>query len=111
MKLKRDAKRFAKLLKELGACRDGRRWAFGKTMAEAWAECDERQYLGWLVESLAGWPGCLTRSQYEQVHVAKVGLKRCLLGRPFCGSCLGLSMPLEELRSLCRVKRVKRVKL
>jgi hypothetical protein len=103
--LTKAAQRFAELLKELGACREAKRWAFGMTLEEAWEACPEKSWMTWFVRKTAGRPGYLTEEQYIDLFEATVPADlRC--NYPFCPHCLARSMSMEELRLLFRVERV-----
>jgi hypothetical protein len=44
-------------LRDLGACGDARRWARGRTLPAAWAECRRPDWMLWLASRMAGDPG------------------------------------------------------
>lgn len=54
---KMDAKQFNRLLAELKACEDARKWCKGKTLAEAWATCERADWMLWLLARHIGKPG------------------------------------------------------
>ncbi len=43
-----NAKSFAASLRRLGACQEARAWARGKTLAEAWGQCERGDWMLWL---------------------------------------------------------------
>lgn len=63
---------FAALLDELDACDDARRWARGKTLAEAWATCRRGDWMLWLAEKMrtAGYDPLLTAQDAARIAVA-----------------------------------------
>jgi hypothetical protein len=54
---------FRELLVNLGACREARDWARGKSLAEVWRSCDRADWLLWLCGRMAGQEGWPTRPQ------------------------------------------------
>jgi hypothetical protein len=48
----KDATAFSKLLEGIGACQDGKKWAKGKTLTQAWA-CSQGAFMYWFVQKLA----------------------------------------------------------
>jgi hypothetical protein len=68
------------LLKELRACADVRRWARGRTLAAAWAECRRADWMLWLAGRMAGEPGWPT---IEEVVLAAAACAETAL--PFAG--------------------------
>ncbi len=54
---------FANLLRSIGACAEARAWARGKTLAEAWAACEQPDWMAWLAVRMADEPGWPTRRQ------------------------------------------------
>ena len=49
--------RLQKLLKELGACGPAITWCKGKTLAEAWAQCERVDWMWWLLRETRFRPG------------------------------------------------------
>lgn len=58
-----NAATLAKLLKKLGACHEAVDWTKGKTLAEAWQQCDRADWMLWLCGRMAGQEGWPTRPQ------------------------------------------------
>lgn len=46
-----------KKLKSLGACPDAVKWCKGRSVAEAWHDCERGDWMLWLCEKLSGEPG------------------------------------------------------
>ena len=70
-----NAEQFNNLLVKFGACPDAVKWATGKTLRQAWDECERADWLFWLLEEQQDQPGWPTEREiwltwydcYEQV--------------------------------------------
>lgn len=51
------AQALTRTLTKLGACKEARKWATGKTLATAWLECQRGDWLLWLCAEQIGEPG------------------------------------------------------
>src|SRR6185312_10141810 len=85
-----NSRKFAALLKELCACRDGRTWAHGKSLQEVWDTCERGDWLLWLCGNMSereGWP---TRKQVvlAAVECATTALKYVKAGENRPAECL-----------------------
>jgi hypothetical protein len=58
-----NAAEFSELLSKLGACKEARVWADGKSLAEAWEQCECGDWLLWLCARMQGKEGWPTRKQ------------------------------------------------
>jgi hypothetical protein len=79
-----------RLLKELGACGDARRWARGRTLAAAWEECRRADRMLWLARRMAGDPGWPTvrEAVLAAAACAETALPFAGPGRPVCEDAL-----------------------
>ena len=52
-----------RLLSRLGACKEARKWAEGKPLAEVWESCERGDWMLWLCGKMAGEKGWPTKEQ------------------------------------------------
>ena len=54
---------FKRLLKQLGACREGYDWVSGRDLSQTWDDLERADWLLWLAGSMADKPGWNTRQE------------------------------------------------
>src|SRR3990167_6711038 len=109
-----NAKQFEKLLIDLYACGDGRKWARGKTLAKTWDTLDRPDWMLWLIGKMAGTKGWPTRNEiillaadcaemampiFEKRYPAEKRVRDCIKGvRDYVSGKITLD-ELKKLRS------------
>lgn len=96
------------LLGKLDACRGAKRFADGKTFAEAWNLCDRPDWLQWIIYNTAGTPGFPTR---DQVNKASKEYATEYCGYGGCVYCIteGIDSREEKLSRIRKLFSIKEI--
>lgn len=87
-------RQFRRFLREKGACSDARKWAYNKTMAEAWRDCENANWLLWLAGAVLGWE---IATRYFRTVLRYL---ECT-----CETCLPRRIKADQIRSIFRVEQ------